>query len=147
MSLTSEQITLIQESFAKVAPIKEQAAELFYGRLFEIAPEVRPLFQSDLKEQGAKLMATLGMVVAGLRNLEAVVPVAAKLAERHVGYGVKAEYYAPVGSALLWTLEQGLGEGFTPDVEEAWASAYGLLSGAMIEAAHGPSSAVTEGVA
>lgn len=144
MSLTPAQISLIQESFTKVAPIKEQAAELFYGRLFEIAPDVRSLFRNDLAEQGTKLMATLGVVVSGLGNLDTVVPVAARLAERHVGYGVKPEHYAPVGAALLWTLEQGLGKGFTPEVEEAWAAAYGLLSGAMIDAAYGTVPAVAE---
>ena len=137
MPLTSDQITLIEDSFADVVPIKDQAAALFYGRLFEIAPEVRPLFKSDLTEQGAKLMATLGIVVKGLRNLDAVVPIAAKLATRHVDYGVKPEHYAPVGAALLWTLGQGLGEKFTPEVERAWTEAYGILSGAMIGAAYG----------
>ncbi|UUX49497.1 globin domain-containing protein [Nisaea acidiphila] len=147
MSLTSEQVTLIQKSFAKVAPIKEPAAELFYGRLFEVAPEVRALFKSDLKEQGAKLMATLAMVVAGLGALETVVPVARKLAQRHVGYGVTEEHYAPVGSALLWTLEKGLGDDFAPEVEQAWASAYGLLSEVMIEAAYRTAPNAVMGVA
>ncbi|MDF1792682.1 MAG: globin family protein [Thalassobaculaceae bacterium] len=147
MTLTSDQITLIEDSFADVVPIKDQAAALFYARLFEIAPEVRPLFKSDMAEQGAKLMATLGLVVKGLRNLDAVVPVAAKLADRHVAYGVKPEHYTPVGTALLWTLGQGLGEKFTPDVEQAWTNAYGILSGAMIGAAYGDQPASAGGAA
>lgn len=147
MTLTSEQITLIEDSFAEVAPIKEKAAELFYARLFETAPEVRPLFKSDLTEQEAKLMATLDIVVTGLRNLDAVVPVAQKLAQRHLGYGVAPEHYTPVGAALLWTLGMGLGDKFTPEVEEAWAAAYGLLSGVMIDAAYSDAPKMAGGAA
>ncbi len=106
--MTPDQVKAVQESFSKVAPISEQAAELFYGRLFQIAPEVKPLFSGDMKEQGRKLMATLGGVVNGLSNLESVLPAASALAKRHVDYGVKASDYAPVGAALLWTLEKGL---------------------------------------
>ncbi len=100
--MNSEQIDLVQASFAKVAPIAPMAAGLFYGRLFEIAPEVKPLFkgEGDMDEQGRKLMATLGLVVKGLRQLGEIVPVAQRLAVRHVDFGVKAEHYAPVGSAL-----------------------------------------------
>lgn len=134
--MTPDQIQLVQDSFAKVVPIKDQAAELFYGRLFETAPEVRPLFKGDMKEQGAKLMATLAVVVNGLNNIEAVLPVAGDLAKRHVDYGVTPDHYPLVGSALLWTLGQGLGDEFTGEVETAWTDAYGLLSGAMIAAAY-----------
>ena len=88
-----------------------QAAALFYWRLFEIAPAVKPWFRGDMTEQGCKLMATLGVVVNSLGNLEAVLPAASALAKRHVDYGVKAADYTPVGAALLWTLEQGLGLG------------------------------------
>src|ERR1700761_6744556 len=107
--MTPNQIRLIQESFAKVAPISEQAAALVFRRLFEIAPEVKPLFRGDMKEQGRKLMATLTVVVNGLSNLDAILPAASALARRHVAYGVKPGHYAPVGEALLWTLERGLG--------------------------------------
>lgn len=129
------QVDLVQSSFAKVAPISEAAAGLFYARLFEIAPEVKPLFKGDISEQGRKLMATLAVVVKGLSNLESVVPAAQALAKRHVAYGVTEAHYAPVGTALLWTLEQGLGPDFTPEVKAAWAEAYGLLSSVMIAAA------------
>ncbi len=137
------QVDLIQSSFAKVAPISEQAAALFYGRLFEIAPEVKPMFKGDIKEQGRKLMSTLAVVVKGLSNLDAVVPVAQVLAKRHVAYGVKDAHYAPVGAALLWTLEQGLGPDFTPEVKGAWVEAYGILSSVMITAAAEAVPAVT----
>lgn len=134
--MTPDQIADVQSSFAKVVPIKDAAAEMFYDRLFEIAPQVRPMFKGDMSEQGAKLMATLGIVVNGLKNLDAMVPVAQKLAVGHVAYGVKAEHYPFVGAALIDTLEKGLGEAFTPEVKTAWESAYATLSGVMIAAAY-----------
>ena len=137
--MTPDQIKAIQVSFAKVAPISEQAAALFYGRLFEIAPEVKPLFHGDMKEQGRKLMSTLAVVVNGLSNLETILPAASALAKKHVGYGVKAEHYAPVGAALLWTLERGLGADWTRPLAEAWGAAYGVLSDFMIGEAYGRS--------
>ena len=135
------QIKLVQGSFAKVAPISEQAAVLFYGRLFEVAPSVRAMFPDDMTEQRKKLMATLAVVVGGLTNLEAVLPAASALAKRHVNYGAKPEHYPVVGGALLWTLEKGLGDAWTPDVAEAWIAAYGTLSGYMIEEAYGSAQA------
>jgi len=134
--MTQDQIDLVQSSFAKVGPIADTAAGLFYERLFEIAPQVRPLFRRDMKEQGRKLMATLGLVIKGLKNLDAILPAAGSLAAKHVSYGVRAEHYRPVGEALIWTLEQGLGPDFTPELRDAWLEAYATLSGAMIEAAY-----------
>jgi nitric oxide dioxygenase len=139
--MTPAQVKLIQDSFAKVAPISEQAAALFYGRLFEIAPEAKPLFQGDMDEQGRKLMATLAVVVNGLSNLDAVLPAASALAKRHVAYGVKPDHYAPVGEALIWTLERGLGAGWTQELAAAWAAAYTTLSQFMIAEAYGRSAA------
>jgi hemoglobin-like flavoprotein len=136
-SMTPDQVKLVQESFAKVAPISETAAVLFYDRLFEIAPKVKAMFPTDMTEQRRKLMATLAVVVGGLGNLESVLPAASALAKRHVSYGAKAEHYPVVGAALLWTLEKGLGDGWTPDVAEAWTAAYGTLSGFMISEAYG----------
>ena len=135
--MTPDQVKLVQESFAKVAPISETAAVLFYDRLFEIAPKVKAMFPTDMTEQRRKLMATLAVVVGGLGNLESVLPAASALAKRHVSYGAKAEHYPVVGAALLWTLEKGLGDGWTPDVAEAWTAAYGTLSGFMISEAYG----------
>ena len=106
-------------------PVSDQAAELFYGRLFEIAPAIKPMFRGDMKEQGSKLMAVLASVVHGLGDLESVLPAARALAKRHVGYGVKASDYTPVGSALLWTLERGLGTQWTPDLAAAWGQLTG----------------------
>ena len=135
--MTPDHVKLVQESFAKVAPISETAAVLFYDRLFEIAPKVKAMFPADMTEQRHKLMATLAVVVNGLGNLESVLPAASALAKRHVSYGAKAEHYPVVGAALLWTLEKGLGDGWTPEVAEAWTAAYGTLSGFMISEAYG----------
>jgi nitric oxide dioxygenase len=139
--MTPDQVKAIQESFAKVAPISEQAAALFYGRLFEIAPSVKPLFRGDMTEQGRKLMATLAVVVNGLTNLETILPAASALAKRHVSYGVKPIHYPIVGEALLWTLERGLGAHWTADLATAWGTAYGVLSEYMIGEAYGRSAA------
>jgi hemoglobin-like flavoprotein len=135
--VTPDQIQLVQQSFAKVAPISETAAVLFYDRLFEIAPQVKAMFPSDMTEQRKKLMATLAVVVGGLGNLEAILPAASALAKRHVGYGARAEHYPVVGAALLWTLEKGLGDAWTPELADAWSTAYGTLSGYMISEAYG----------
>jgi len=134
--MTPEQIKLVQDSFAKVAPISEKAAELFYGRLFEIAPQVRAMFPDDMTEQRKKLMATLAIVVQGLNNLDTILPAAGALAKRHVSYGAEAAHYPVVGQALLWTLEQGLGPSWTPEVAAAWTGAYTTLSGFMISEAY-----------
>ncbi|OUD10517.1 hemin receptor [Marivivens niveibacter] len=134
--MEDRQIDLVQSSFAKVVPIADTAAELFYARLFEIAPEVQPMFKGDMADQGKKLMTTLGVVVNSLRDLPKIVPVAQQLAVKHVDYGVTAEHYAPVGQALLDTLEKGLGDDFTPETKDAWVTAYTTLSGVMIDAAY-----------
>lgn len=139
--MTPDQIDLVQSSFAKVVPIADIAADLFYGRLFEIAPEVKPLFRDDMREQGRKLMTTLGVVVSGLKDLDAILPAAKALAVRHVGYGVAAADYKPVGAALIWTLEKGLGEDFSPEVRSAWLVAYATLSSVMITEAYGKEAA------
>ena len=132
--MTPNQIQLVQSSFAKVAPIAEQAAALFYARLFELAPEVRTMFKGDMVEQGRKLIAMLSTVVGGLNRVENIVPVAQQLAVRHVGYGVKPAHYAVVGTALIDTLAKGLGDAFTTDTRLAWETAYGTLSAVMIAA-------------
>ncbi|MEO1458120.1 MAG: globin family protein [Pseudomonadota bacterium] len=136
MTLTDHQIGLIERSFSQMIPISGLAAELFYARLFSIAPDVQPLFKSDLKVQGAKLMQSLGLVVSGLRDWEAMKPVAADLAARHVVYGVTPAQYEPVGDALIWTLARSLGEAFDPETEAAWRAAYGVISDFMVDSAY-----------
>jgi hemoglobin-like flavoprotein len=130
-SMTPQQIDLVQQSFADVKPIAGAAAELFYTRLFMLDPSLRPMFKGELHKQGQMLMSMIGSAVAGLRNLETLAPVVRQLGARHVRYGVRTEHYATVGTALLWTLEKGLGPKFTPEVREAWAGAYELLSDVM----------------
>lgn len=136
--MTPQQVALVQASWQQVLPIRSTAADLFYARLFEVAPEVRALFHRDVHAQGAMLMAMLDMVVAGLGRLGELLPTVQALAQRHTGYGVRPAHYDSVGTALLWTLEQGLGTGFTPELRAAWAAAYAALAGAMKQAAYGP---------
>lgn len=131
--MTPEQISLVQKSFDMVPA--ETAADLFYARLFELDPSLRPLFKGDMKTQGAKLMGMIAIAVQGLSNLDRIVPAVQDLGVRHAGYGVTPDHYDTVGSALLWTLEKGLGEQFTDDVREAWTAAYILLSSTMLDAA------------
>jgi hemoglobin-like flavoprotein len=133
--MTPETITAVQGTFAKVEPIADKAAELFYGRLFELDPSLKPMFKGDMSEQGAKLMRMLGIAVRGLTSLDTIVPAVENLGVRHIAYGVKDEHYATVGAALLWTLEQGLGEDFTPEVKQAWTDVYTLLAQVMQDAA------------
>jgi hemoglobin-like flavoprotein len=136
MSLTTEQKRLVRSSWALVMPIQEEAARLFYGRLFEIDPSTKPLFAStDMAEQGKKLMQMINVAVASLERLDALRSAVKDLGRRHEGYGVKEEHYESVGTALLWTLEQGLGGKFTPEVEEAWAETYGALTALMKDGA------------
>jgi hemoglobin-like flavoprotein len=136
--MTPQQVALVRQSFAKVVSIREQAAALFYDRLFAIDASTRPLFRGDMKSQGAKLMAAIGAVVKSLDRIETMLDDLRALARRHDRYGVREEHYASVGAALLWTLEQGLGSDLTPEAREAWATAYGILSGTMIAAASEP---------
>ncbi|MEM6829095.1 MAG: globin family protein [Bacteroidota bacterium] len=132
--ISSKQKELVQSTFAMVAPIAETAADIFYTRLFEIAPEVKPLFKGDIKEQGNKLMTMLAAAVKGLDDLGVLVPVVQDLGKRHVGYGVNDEHYDSVGAALLFTLEKGLGDAWNDEVQEAWTVVYTVLAGTMKEA-------------
>ena len=133
--LTKEQITLVKGSFAAIVPIADDAAALFYRRLFEIDPRLERMFSGDMAEQRRKLMQMLTAAVKGLDRLEQLVPVVEDLGRRHAGYGVRDEHYDTVGAALLWTLEKGLGPAFTPETKEAWTAVYGLLASTMQGAA------------
>ncbi len=129
--VTAAQRQLVQETFALVERIAEQAAEMFYNRLFEIDPELRSLFPEDMSEQHKKLMSTLSVVVAGLNTPERIIPAAQVLGQRHKEYGVIDAHYDTVAQALLWTLEQGLGDKFTDDVRDAWVAVYTVLATTM----------------
>lgn len=135
--MSPEQKTLVQETWRQVVPIADVAASLFYGRLFVIDPSTRDLFAGlDLESQKKKLIRALAMVVGSLDHVEELAPTIADLGRRHVGYGVRDAHYDSVGTALLWTLEQGLADAWTAEVQEAWTAAYGLLSGVMRDAAN-----------
>lgn len=127
-------VNLVQTTWAKVAAIAPQAAELFYNNLFAADPSLKALFKGDMTEQGKKLMQMIGAAVGKLNDLDSLVPILQNLAKRHDGYGVKEAHYATVGGALLKTLEQGLGDDFTPEVKDAWASVYGVMAEVMIAA-------------
>ncbi|MDP4004640.1 globin domain-containing protein, partial [Methylobacterium sp. NEAU K] len=130
-AMAAHQVRLVQDSFAKVRPIADTAADLFYGRLFEIAPQVRSLFPKDLAEQKRKLMTMIGLVVANLDQPEALTAAVQDLGRRHLAYGTQDAHYEPVGAALLWALEQGIGADFTPEVQDAWTETYGFVSRLM----------------
>ena len=131
MMLTSTDIALVRASFARVVTFQAAAADLFFDRLFVIAPKLRELFPADLSQQKRKLMQMIATAVGGLNNLDKLVPAVKALGARHVGYGVTVADYAVVGEALLWTLEQGLGEEFKPEVRSAWANVYAVLAATM----------------
>jgi len=133
--MNDSQKHLVQSSWAAMAPNAETVAQLFYTRLFEIAPELRTLFPKDMTEQRVKLMQMLAVAVAGLDRLEQIVPAVQALGKRHAAYNVAPADYDMVGAALLWTLKQALGDGFTPDIEAAWAAVYGTLATVMKDAA------------
>jgi len=134
--VTPRQQTLIRESWAQVAPIADAAATIFYDRLFELDPSLRRLFsRTDMAGQRRNLTQTLAVVVASIDRLESIVPAVEALGRRHAGYGVEAAHFETVGQALLDTLAVGLGEDFTAEVRDAWATAYGILAGVMQSAA------------
>lgn len=133
--VTPTDVSLVQSSWAKVAPISDTAADLFYGRLFELDPSLKELFPDDMAAQKKNLMQTLAVCVNGLNDLGEIVPAVKALGQRHVNYKVKDEHYETVGAALLWTLSQGLGDEFTTETSEAWAKVYDVLSTTMKEAA------------
>lgn len=133
--MNAHQKQLVQKSFARVIPIADQAAMLFYERLFTLDPSLRPLFKSDIRQQAMKLMNTLQYAVYALDDVETIIPALQSLGRNHVDYGVQDEHYATVGEALIWALAQGLGEHFTDEVRDAWMEVYGLLSTVMRDAA------------
>lgn len=134
--ISATQVKLVQDSFAKVAPIAPTAAQIFYTKLFEMDPSLKAMFKGDMEEQGKKLMTMIGTAVNGLTNLEAIVPAVQDLGKRHVGYNVTPEHYDTVGGALLYTLGKGLGDDFTDETKEAWTVVYGLLATTMKDAAY-----------
>jgi hemoglobin-like flavoprotein len=135
--MNQHHVQLVQESYELVKPIAGIATDLFYDRLFQLDPNLRPMFKSDLGEQKHNLMTTLTFAVAGLNKPERIISTVQRLGARHTGYGVQPQHYQTVGAAILWTLAQGLGDAFTPEVEEAWTAVYTLLAETMQEGANG----------
>ena len=138
LDMTPRQIEIVKMSFAKIMPFKDQAAELFYCRLFELDPSLRLMFRPDMEEQKQKLMVAIALVVTNLDKLDNLLPTVRVLGQRHKSYGVRNRHYELVGAALLWTLEIGLGTGWTDELAEAWKNAYGRIAAAMIEGAETP---------
>ncbi len=132
--MTPTEISLVKSTFIYAVPVSDAVATDFYARIFAAYPQLRSMFPADMTAQRQKLMLTLTAIVGDLDNLDRLVPMVSELARRHVGYGVRDEHYPPVGGALIEALRQALGARFTREVEAAWGAAYGLLSGAMIQA-------------
>lgn len=133
--MTPDQISIVKSTWAQVVPIQATAASLFYGKLFELDPALRPLFKADITAQGEKLMTMIDAAVGGLDDLGALVPAVEALGKRHAGYGVEDQHYDTVATALLWTLDKGLGPAFTPEAKQAWTETYVTLATVMKKAA------------
>ena len=133
--MDSAKIALVQDSFKKVVPIAGVAADIFYDRVFELAPSVRPMFPDDLRDQKKKLMQMLGTAVTNLHQVDRIAAAIQDMGRRHVGYGVEPAHYDIIGQALLDTLARGLGDDFTPEVRQAWAETYDLIATTMKDAA------------
>ena len=133
-SISKEDIDLVQHSFMRIEPLSMVVGRTFYERLFETNPEIKPLFKGDLESQGEQLMDMIGIAVAGLDDLEKLIPILQELGARHRKYGVEVSHYGAVAEALIWTLEQGLADAFTPDIRAAWVNVYGVLAETMITA-------------
>ena len=138
--MTPEQIELVQRTWRAVLPVGDTAAELFYGKLFSLDPQVRGLFKNDMIEQGRNLTSMISVAVGALAKPERIHLAVRQLGERHAGYGVERRHYEMVGTSLIWTLEKCLGEAFTPEVKAAWWATYAFLAEAMQEAACASSS-------
>lgn len=135
--MTPESRRLVKQSWRTVEPIREVAAALFYGRLFELDPSLRHLFAGDMAAQGRRLMQTLTVVVGALDHLDEVAPELESLGRRHRTPRAEDAHYETVAQALLWTLDRSVGDAFTPAVRQAWADAYNLLATVMKRAAAG----------
>ncbi|MDX2078497.1 MAG: globin domain-containing protein [bacterium] len=133
--LNPNQIMIVQETYLTFASNAQRTGKLFYDRLFEIDPTLKPLFKGDIDAQSIKLMQMVGTAVNALRKPSLLTNAVSELGKRHVNYGVKAEHYATVGEALIFAIKSQLKDGFTNDVEAAWRAVYGELARISIEAA------------
>jgi len=131
--MTERQILLVKNSWSYVIVNADEAGQLFYKRLFEVAPEIKPMFKTDIKDQARKLMNMVTYIVTKLQKLDEIMAEVKSLAQRHGKYGVKPHYYQIVGSSLLWTLKEGLGDKWNTETEQAWTAVYTALADAMIK--------------
>lgn len=129
--MTPDQVHLIRKSFAELSYHNHVAALVFYRRLFQLDPELRPLFTGDIEEQSRKLMEMLGALIAMLERPVGLEIELRAMGARHAGYGVKDPHYATVGAALIDMLAETLGEKFTPETRDAWLELYGAVESAM----------------
>lgn len=129
--MNTAQIDLVRDTWARLWPMRDDVAALFYSKLFELAPHLQPLFRNAARDQNQRLMAMLDIVVRGLHHPDALAPALRDLGARHRRYGVSHVDYGTVAIALLWTLEQGLDSGFTADAHRAWMEAFALVTGLM----------------
>lgn len=136
LMMTTRQKQLIRETYVYIARREYSTGEMFYERLFEIAPELRPLFPGEMKEMRLRFIQTIGGVVAGLETRAAIAPGIVQLGKRHVGYGVQPEHYAVFGAAFIWAIGQALGNRFTPEAQEAWQVLYEQLAGIITRSAY-----------
>jgi hemoglobin-like flavoprotein len=134
--ISPDQVTIVQETYLTFAANAQRVGKIFYDRLFEIDPTLRPMFKGDIDAQAIKLMQMVGTAVNALRKPKLLTDAVTALGRRHVGYGVKPEHYTMVGEALLFAIKNQLKDGFTPDVEDAWRSVYGELSMLAISGAN-----------
>jgi hemoglobin-like flavoprotein len=130
-SFSTTHVAELRRTWALVEQIADEAAQLFYARLFELDPSLRLLFHTDPVVQRQKLMEALALIVTCADQPNAVLPMLSALGERHAGYGVREEHYASAGEALLWTLDQGLGLLHTREAREAWVATYQFVATAM----------------
>lgn len=135
--LTPDDVAHVRTSFDRTWSGAKRLSDVFYEQLFEAVPEVRPMFRGDLEDQKRKFIGTLAVIVGSLENPPVLLPAAEKLARQHVDYGVTPDHYAVVGTVLLASLARCLDGEWTPDVADAWAKAYGVLSAHMIATAYG----------
>jgi hemoglobin-like flavoprotein len=134
--MNSEQLLLIRSSLIQIHPMSDQIAKSFYAHLFEVTPPLRKLFTGDMNRQGTMIMTSLELAVSNLDDPENILPAIQALGERHISYGVKPEYYPLAKEAYLWALEKHLTQDFTPELKEAWGTAYEALIEVMAKTVH-----------
>lgn len=125
--MTPEQIMLVQVSWEQIAPLAPKLGDVFYTKLFELAPESRELFSSDLHMQGETLISMLGVAVNMLDKLNIIDPIVQDLGRRHFRYRVRPEFVQPFRQSLMYTLGWALGEGFTEQMHDAWEAMFDVL--------------------